>query len=65
MINLRKRMSGPRSRRMLIPAVLFLFCASVSAAGGAAVAALCLVPAGLAMEAAASGSDPSLDGEDA
>ncbi|GEM_PF-5900408 len=52
MISLRKRMEGPSSRRMLLPAFLFFLGASLSAAGGGAVAALCLVPAGLAMEVA-------------
>lgn len=51
MINLRKRMAGPRSTRMLMPAVIFLGFASLSAAGGGAVAALCLVPAGLVADA--------------
>ncbi|MFK7831386.1 MAG: hypothetical protein AB8B57_16550 [Congregibacter sp.] len=52
MITLRKRMAGPRSKRMLLPAFLFLAFASLSAAGAGTVAALCLVPAGLAIDAA-------------
>lgn len=52
MIHLRRRIAGPRSRRVLLPALLFLGFASISAAGGGALAALCLVPAGLALEAA-------------
>ena len=51
MISLRRRIGGPRSRRMLMPALLFLAFASMSAAGAGAVAALCLVPAGLALDA--------------
>ena len=53
MISLRKRLAGPRSRRMLLPALLFLVGASASAAGAGALAALCLVPAGLAIDATA------------
>lgn len=60
MITLRKRMAGPRSKRMLVPAFLFLAFASLSAVGGGAVAALCLVPAGLAIEATR-GSDSDTD----
>ena len=59
MISLRKRMEGPSSRRMLLPAFLFLIGASLSAAGGGAAAALCLVPAGLALEAARNANDAS------
>lgn len=55
MISLRKGMTGSTSGRMLMPAIVFLACASVSAVGGGAIAALCLVPAGLAMEAARGG----------
>ncbi len=60
MITLRKRMSSPRSRRMLLPALLFLGCASLSTGGVGAVAALCLVPAGLVIHAAR-GNDESSD----
>ena len=52
MIKLRKPRSSSRSRRMLLPALLFLLGASFSAAGAGTLAALCLVPAGLAMDAA-------------
>ncbi|MFK8041184.1 hypothetical protein [Congregibacter sp.] len=48
-------MTASTSRRMLLPALVFLACASLSAAGGGALAALCLVPAGLAIEAARGG----------
>lgn len=54
MITIRKRIAGPKAGRMLLPAILFFACASLSAAGGGAVAALCLVPAGLAIDAARS-----------
>lgn len=54
MITLRKRMAGPGSKRMLMPALLFFTFASFSAAGAGAVAALCLVPAGLVIDAARS-----------
>lgn len=52
MISLRKGMTGSTSGRMLMPAMVFLVCASVSAVGGGAIAALCLVPAGLVIDAA-------------
>lgn len=64
MITLRKRMTGPRTGRMLLPALLFFVCASLSAAGGGAVAALCLVPAGLALDAARN-ADEATDGDEA
>lgn len=51
MISLRKRMAHSTSTRMLLPALAFLACASVSAAGGGVIAALCLVPAGLVLDA--------------
>lgn len=51
MISLRKGMAVSSSTRMLLPALLFFACASVSAAGGGALAALCLVPAGLMVDA--------------
>ncbi|EAQ99483.2 hypothetical protein KT71_17476 [Congregibacter litoralis KT71] len=35
-----------------MPALVFFACASLSAAGGGVIAALCLVPAGLAIDAA-------------
>ncbi|WP_439106420.1 hypothetical protein [Congregibacter sp.] len=67
MISLRKGMTGSTSRRMLLPALVFLACASMSAAGGGAIAALCLVPAGLAIEAARSNDrrDPAEGVQDA
>ena len=49
---------------MLLPALLFFVCASLSAAGGGAVAALCLVPAGLALDAARN-ADEATDGDEA
>jgi len=52
MITLRKRLAGPRSRYMLLPALLFLGGASVAALSGTAAAMLCLLPAGIAMAAA-------------
>lgn len=51
MITLRKRLAGPRSRYMLLPALLFLGGASVAAWGGTPAGMLCLLPAGIAMAA--------------
>lgn len=51
MITLRKRLAGPRSRYMLLPALLFLGGASVAAFGGTSAGVLCLLPAGIAMAA--------------
>ena len=56
MISLRRRIAGPRTRRMLMPALLFLAFASISAAGGGTIAALCLAPASLVLDAARGGS---------
>jgi hypothetical protein len=47
---------------MLLPALVFLACASLSAAGGGAIAALCLVPAGLVLDAAR-GAERDVTGE--
>jgi hypothetical protein len=55
MITLRKRFTGSRARTLL-PALLFLGAASMSALGAGSVALLCLVPAGLALDVA--GRDP-------
>lgn len=52
MITLRKRFNTKRNRRTLVPAFLFLAAATLTATGSGAMAALCLVPAGLALEAA-------------
>lgn len=54
MIALRKRMAAPRSRRMLLPAVLFFVGASLSTIGAGTAAALCLVPVALVLDAARS-----------
>ena len=51
MITLRKRMASRDRARGVLPALAFLACATLTAAGGDAVVALCLVPAGLALEA--------------
>lgn len=58
MITLRKRLAGPRSHRMLAPALVFLVCATFSAVGGG-VAALWLMPAGFALEIARGQEDDS------
>ncbi|MEM7692152.1 MAG: hypothetical protein AAF194_06885 [Pseudomonadota bacterium] len=50
MITLRKRLAAPRSHRMLVPAFIFLACATFSAVGGSA-AALWLMPAGFVLDA--------------
>jgi hypothetical protein len=64
MISLRKRMTSPRSTRMLLPALVFFACASLSAVGGGAIAALCLVPAGLAIDAVrGADGEPDADAE--
>lgn len=64
MISLRKRMTSPRSTRMLLPALAFFACASLSAVGGGTLAALCLVPAGLAIDAVRGADrEPDADGE--
>lgn len=67
MISLRKGMTSSTSRRMLLPALLFFACASLSAVGGGAIAALCLVPAGLVIDAARGGDrkDPAQEVKDA
>ena len=52
MMTTRKRFGVVTSRKSLLPALLFVAAASWSAAGGGVLAALCLVPAGLALEAA-------------
>jgi hypothetical protein len=60
MTNFGKHIAGPRSSRMLLPALLFFACASLSAAWGGAVVALCLIPAGLVIDAVrGDGHDPS------
>jgi len=51
MIPTRKRFGLRASPRSLLPALLFVAAASWSAAGGGALAVLCLIPAGLALEA--------------
>lgn len=51
MITPRKRLAGPRSRSMLLPALLFLCGASVTAFGDSTAVMLCLLPAGLAIAA--------------
>lgn len=51
MITLRKRLILSGKARTLLPALAFLGAATLAAAGGEAAAALCLVPAGLALEA--------------
>ena len=51
MIKLRKSLAITGRARTLLPALAFLGCATLTAAGGDPVAALCLVPAGLALEA--------------
>ena len=51
MITLRKRFSTKRTRRTMVPAFLFLAAATFTATGSGAMAALCLVPAGLVFEA--------------
>lgn len=55
MITLRKRLTGARAHTLL-PALLFLGAASLSAFGAGSVALLCLLPAGLVLDAA--GRDP-------
>ncbi len=50
MITFGKRFRTPRTRRALLPAFLFLAAATFSATGSGAIAALCLVPAGFALE---------------
>jgi hypothetical protein len=50
MITLRRRHALGSKARTLIPALAFLGFATLSAAGGGAVAALCLLPAGLVLE---------------
>jgi len=55
MITLRKRLTGARAHTLL-PALLFLGAASLSAFGAASVALLCFLPVGLALDAA--GRDP-------
>jgi hypothetical protein len=61
MITTRKRFGIVSSRRSLLPALLFVAAASWSLAGGGAIAALCLVPAGLALEAARGKDAPGGD----
>ena len=51
MITLRKRLATKDRARGVLPALAFLACATLTAAGGNAAVALCLVPAGLALEA--------------
>jgi hypothetical protein len=51
MITLRKNLAVTARTGTLLPALAFLGCATLTAAGGDAVVALCLVPAGLALEA--------------
>jgi len=58
MITLRKRLARSAKARTLLPAVAFFFLASLSAVGGGTIAALCLLPAGLALEAGRSHHDP-------
>ena len=67
MISLRKGMTSSSSLRMLMPALVFFACASLSAAGGGAIAALCLLPAGLVIEATRGGDrkDPAEGVQDA
>jgi hypothetical protein len=52
MMVFRKHLSLTGRARTLLPALAFLGCATLSAAGGDTAAALCLLPAGLALEAA-------------
>lgn len=52
MINLRRGLTRSRSPKMLLAALAFLACASLNAAGAGIVAALCLVPASFALDAA-------------
>lgn len=50
MILSRKHLPRTARSRLLLPALAFVAFASLSAAGGGALAALCLLPAGLALE---------------
>ena len=50
MITFGKRFRSPRTRKALVPAFLFLAAATFSATGSGAMAVLCLVPAGFALE---------------
>lgn len=50
MITLRKRLGSNRTRKSLLPALLFLAAATFTATGSGAIAALCLVPAGLVLD---------------
>ena len=47
----RKRIALTSRARTLLPALAFLGAATLAAAGGETAAALCLLPAGLALEA--------------
>lgn len=58
MISLRRGVTLSRSPRMLLAALAFLACASFSAVAGGIIAALCLVPAGLAIDATRSDAKP-------
>jgi hypothetical protein len=50
MIKSRRRWTFYKRARGVLPAVAFLACATLAAAGGDSVSALWLVPAGLALE---------------
>jgi len=52
MITLRKHLAGPRSRYMLLPALLFLAGASLAAFGGGSAVAPRVLPAEVAVAAA-------------
>jgi hypothetical protein len=62
MITLRKRLAGPRSRYMLLPALLFLGGACIAAFGGTSAGMLCFLPAGLAMAAVPPANGPGAGG---
>lgn len=62
MITLRKRLAGPRSRFMLLPALLFLGGACVAAFGGTQTVMLCLLPASLAIATASHAAEPGKGG---
>lgn len=61
MIKLRKRLRLSTRARTLVAALAFLGCATLSAAGAGTVAALCLVPAGLVLDAGRDSGAPRPD----
>ena len=63
MITLRKRLAGPASSYMLLPALLFLAGAAVAAFGGTQAGMLCLLPVGLAIVSRPRAAGPGAGGE--